>query len=152
MQILQRSFRASTVMSSMKLPRGKFRAMANLMLNDVKLKVIIDSFGISTRTAYVWRMKVYAVAFEIQKKTMLSGKCWIYAAWMAFKTSVREGGIGGKDRPSGIVLLPDEGRFQGKGQIPRGLASNVFVDCPIVYLFPSFSLQTINHNSFQQGI
>ena len=67
----------STVMSSMKLPRGKFRAMANLMLNDVKLEAIIDSVGISSRTAYVWRMKIYAAAFEIQKGAMLSGKCWI---------------------------------------------------------------------------
>ena len=56
----------STVMSSMKLPREKFRAMANLMLNDVKLEAIIDSVGISSRTAYVWRMKIYAAVFEIQ--------------------------------------------------------------------------------------
>ena len=83
----------STVMSSMKLPREKFRAMANLMLNDVKLKAIIDSVGVSTRTAYVWRMKIFAAAFEIQKGATLSGKCWIYAAWIAFKSSVREGGI-----------------------------------------------------------
>ena len=74
-----RSFRpsTSTVMSSTKLPREKFRAMANLMLNDVKLEAIIDSVGISTRTAYVWRMKVYAAAFEMQKGATLSGKCWI---------------------------------------------------------------------------
>ena len=46
----RRSFRASisTVMSSMKLPREKFRAMTNLMLNDVKLDAIIDSVGISS--------------------------------------------------------------------------------------------------------
>ena len=74
-----RSFRASTstVMSSMKLDRERFRKMANLMLNDVKLEAIIDSVGISTRTAYVWRMKVYAAAFEMQKGATLSGKCWI---------------------------------------------------------------------------
>ena len=54
-----RSFRASigTVMSSAKLPRAKFRAMANLMFNDVKLEAICDVVGISTRTACVWRMK-----------------------------------------------------------------------------------------------
>ena len=41
----RRSFRASTstVMSSMKLPREKFRAMANLMPDDVKLDAIIES-------------------------------------------------------------------------------------------------------------
>ena len=75
----RRSFRpsTSTVMSSMKLDRERFRKMANLMLNDVKLEAIIDSVGISSRTAYVWRMKVFAAAFEMQKSTMLSGKCWI---------------------------------------------------------------------------
>ena len=75
----RRSFRpsSSTVMSSMKLDRERFRKMANLMLNDVKLEAIIDSVGISSRTAYVWRMKVFAAAFEMQKSTMLSGKCWI---------------------------------------------------------------------------
>lgn len=61
----------------MKLTREKFASMANLMLNDVKLEAIIDSVGISSRTAYVWRMKMYAAAFEIQKGAMLSGKCWI---------------------------------------------------------------------------
>lgn len=61
----------------MKLDRERFRKMANLMLNDVKLEAIIDSVGISSRTAYVWRMKVFAAAFEMQKSTMLSGKCWI---------------------------------------------------------------------------
>ena len=64
-----RTFSASTstVMSSMKLDRERFRAMANLMLNDVKLRAICDSVGISSRTAYVWRMKIYTAAFEMQK-------------------------------------------------------------------------------------
>ena len=48
--------------------------MASLLLNDVKFKVMIDSVGISSRTAYVWRMKVYAAAFEIQKGPMLFGE------------------------------------------------------------------------------
>ena len=43
----------ATVMSSTKLPKAKFRAMVNLMLNDVKLEAIADSVGISSRTAYV---------------------------------------------------------------------------------------------------
>ena len=61
----------------MKLTREQFRAMANLMLNDVKLEAIMDSVGISSRTAYVWRMKVYTAAFEIQKSSTLSGKVWL---------------------------------------------------------------------------
>ena len=75
----RRSFRPSTltVMSSKKLSKAKFRAMANLMLNDVKLEAIIDSVGISSRTAYVWRMKIYTAAFEIQKTAMLSREVWL---------------------------------------------------------------------------
>ena len=67
----------ATVMSSMKLSRERFRAMANLMLNDVKLEAIMDSVGMSSRTAYVWRMKIYTAAFEIQKSAMLSEKVWL---------------------------------------------------------------------------
>ena len=75
----RRPFRpsTSTVTSSTKLPRGKFRAMANLTPNDAKPEAIVDSVGISSRTAHVWRMKAFAAAFEVQKSTMLSGKCWI---------------------------------------------------------------------------
>ena len=71
----RRSFRASTstVMSSMKLDRERFRKMANLMLNDVKLKAIIDSVGISTRTAYVWRMKIYGAALRYRKRPCCRG-------------------------------------------------------------------------------
>ena len=36
----------------------------------------------------------------------------------------------GQDRPSGIVLLPDEGQFQGKRPIPRGLIVTRFVNTP----------------------
>lgn len=99
----RRSFRASTltVMSSMKLDRERFRKMANLMLNDVKLKAIIDSVGISTRTAYVWRMKIYGAAFEIQKKAMLSGECWIDEALVPVNEGVCFRLEGGK-KPRGV--------------------------------------------------
>ena len=91
----------STVMSSMKLGRERFRKMANLMLNDVKLKAIIDSVGVSTRTAYVWRMKIFAAAFEIQKGATLSGKCWIDEALVP----VNEGicfRLGSGKKPRGV--------------------------------------------------
>ena len=94
----------STVMSSMKLARERFRRMANLMLNDVKLRAIMDSVGISSRTAYVWRMKVYTAAFEMQKGAMLSGKCWIDEALVPVN--------------DGICF-----RFEG-GKKPRGCSRN----------------------------
>ena len=94
----------STVMSSMKLARERFRRMANLMLNDVKLRAIMDSVGISSRTAYVWRMKVYTAAFEMQKGAMLSGKCWIDEALVPVN--------------DGICFM-----FEG-GKKPRGCSRN----------------------------
>ena len=94
----------STVMSSMKLARERFRRMANLMLNDVKLRAIMASVGISSRTAYVWRMKVYTAAFEMQKGAMLSGKCWIDEALVPVN--------------DGICF-----RFEG-GKKPRGCSRN----------------------------
>lgn len=102
----RRSFRpsTSTVMSSMKLTREQFRAMANLMLNDVKLEAIMDSVGISSRTAYVWRMKVYTAAFEIQKSSTLSGKVWLDEALIPVN-----GGI--------AYRFPD-------GRKPRGVSRN----------------------------
>lgn len=66
-----------TVMSSLKLEPWRLRLMVNLMANDTKLKAISDAIHASTRTVYVWRMKVYAVAAEIQKSVRLSGKVWI---------------------------------------------------------------------------
>ena len=90
----------ATVMSSMKLTRERFRRMANLMLNDVKLKAIIDSVGISSRTAYIWRMKIYTAAFEAQKSAMLSGKCWIDEALVPVNDGVCFRFAGGK-KPRG---------------------------------------------------
>lgn len=99
----RRSFRpsTSTVMSSKKLPRPKFRAMANLMLNDVKLEAIIDSAGISSRTAYVWRMKIYTAAFEIQKTAMLSGKVWLDEALIPVNDGIAYRFPSGK-KPRGV--------------------------------------------------
>ena len=98
-----RSFRVSTgtVMSSAKLSRAKFRAMLNLMLNDVKLDAICDAVGISSRTAYVWRMKVYTAAFEMQKSAILSGKCWIDEALVPVNDGIAYRFPGGK-KPKGV--------------------------------------------------
>lgn len=76
-----------TVMHSRKLEEGEFRAMVNLMVNDTKLKAICDSVGISSRTAYVWRMKIYTAAMEIQESSMLSGKVWIDEKLVPIKSS-----------------------------------------------------------------
>ena len=91
----------ATVMSSTKLPKAKFRAMVNLMLNDVKLEAIADSVGISSRTAYVWRMKVYTAAFEAQKGAMLSGKVWLDEALIPVNEGIAYRFPSGK-KPRGV--------------------------------------------------
>lgn len=102
-QNCNRSFSRTTgtVASSRKLGEGDFTAMLNLMINDVKLKAIIDSVGISSRTAYVWRMKVYTAAFELQKAAMLSGKVWIDEAFVPINEGSTFRFMDGK-RPRGV--------------------------------------------------
>lgn len=101
-----------TVVFSKKLPEGAFRAMLNLMINDVKLKAIADSVGISSRTAYVWRMKVYTAAHELQKTLILSGKVWI---------------------DEGLVPLNEGATFRfADGKKPRGVSRNqVVIACAV---------------------
>ena len=48
-----------------------------MIIVDTKLEAISDVLKISRRTAYMWRMKLYKVAGEVIKNTMLSEKVWI---------------------------------------------------------------------------
>ena len=67
----------NTVFSSTKLDKNTLRRLIILIIDDTKLEAISDVLKISRRTAYMWRMKLYKVAGEIVKNTMLSGKVWI---------------------------------------------------------------------------
>ncbi len=89
-----------TVFFSRKMPEGKLRMMTNLMPNDTKLKAIADCVGLSSKTVYLWRMKVFAAAFEIQKGAMLSGTVWIDEKSMPVNESM-------------IVRLPSGKRMRG---------------------------------------
>ncbi len=101
-----------TVFFSRKLPADKLRKMANLMINDTKLKAISDSVGISSKTAYIWRMKIYTAAYEMQKSAMLSGEVWIDEK-----------------------LIPVNGRLEFRfagGKKPRGVSRNqICVACAV---------------------
>lgn len=55
----------------------KLNLLINLMVNDTKLKVIPDGVGVTQSTAYLWRIKAYAVCGEIKKGAMLSGEVCI---------------------------------------------------------------------------
>ena len=67
----------NTVFSSTKLDKNTLRRLISLIIDDTKLEAISDVLKISRRTTYMWRMKLYKVAGEIVKNTMLSEKVWI---------------------------------------------------------------------------
>ena len=64
----------NTVFSSTKLDKNTLRRLISLIIDDTKLEAISDVLKISRRTTYMWRMKLYKVAGEIVKNTMLSEK------------------------------------------------------------------------------
>ena len=66
-----------TIFSSTKLDRETLRKLIILIIDDTKIETIMDVLSISSRTAYMWRMKIYKVAGQIIKDTMLSNKVWI---------------------------------------------------------------------------
>ena len=91
---------------------GETQGDGNLTLNDTKLKAICDPVGISSRTAYVWRMKVYSSALRIQERSVLSGTVWIDEKLIPVNKS-------------GELRLPN-------GKKPRGMSRNqVVVACAV---------------------
>lgn len=66
-----------TIFSSTKLDEDTIRKLIILILDDTKIETIMDVLSISSRTAYMWRMKIFKVAGEMIKGTMLSNKVWI---------------------------------------------------------------------------
>ena len=65
------------VMYKKKLNREIFRKLVSLIIDDTKIQTICDVLHISSRTAYIWRMKIYECAHQLTKSTLLSGKVWI---------------------------------------------------------------------------
>ena len=66
-----------TIFSSAKLERNKLRTLIIFVIHDTKIKTIMDALSISSRTAYMWRMKIYKVASEMAKEIKLSNIVWI---------------------------------------------------------------------------
>lgn len=63
----------NTVMYKKKLKKEVFRKLVSLILDDTKIQTICDVLHISSRTAYMWRMKIFKEAGEIVKNIRLSG-------------------------------------------------------------------------------
>lgn len=68
---------SSSIFHGQKLNEKTLRKIINLMLNDTKLIAIADVLKLSSRTVYMWRMKIYKVAGEIIKSMMLQDYVWI---------------------------------------------------------------------------
>lgn len=68
-----------TPFSSAKLGRAKLEAVLSMTVRDCTVGDAADIAKVSTRTAYVWRMKAFTAAAERQKTAMLSGKACAFA-------------------------------------------------------------------------
>jgi hypothetical protein len=60
----------------MKLPPRKFELLVSLMLRDSTLETVSEVLGVSSKTAYLWRLKLFSCFAEFQKGSILSGKVW----------------------------------------------------------------------------
>ena len=66
-----------TIFSSTKLDKDTLRKLIIMIIDDTKIETIMDVLSISSRTAYMWRMKIYKVAGQITKDAMLSNIVWL---------------------------------------------------------------------------
>lgn len=66
-----------TIFSSAKLGKETLRKLIIMVIDDTKIETIMDVLSISSRTAYMWRMKIYKVAGQMIKNTMLSDVVWL---------------------------------------------------------------------------
>ena len=69
--------KTGTIFSSRKLDDEKFKRLLHHIIRDSTLKTISEILNISSRTAYVWRMKVYSCLSKYFDHIELSEKVWI---------------------------------------------------------------------------
>lgn len=74
-----RSFtpKTGTIMSSTKLEGKKLKLILSMIIRDCTIATICDCARVSSRTAYIWRMKVFEAVAKEQDSSMLSGRVWI---------------------------------------------------------------------------
>ena len=66
-----------TIFSSAKLGKETLRKLIIMVIDDTKIETIMDVLSVSSRTAYMWRMKIYKVAGQMTKDAMLSNVVWL---------------------------------------------------------------------------
>lgn len=67
----------NTFLSSSKKNVFMWREFIKYMINEATLKAIRDYLKISSKTAYMWRVKLYKCFSNYQESTILSGNVWI---------------------------------------------------------------------------
>ncbi len=76
-----------TCFCSCKLPDAKIRLLLSMTFEDCLEEQICNVVGVSSRTAYVWRMKVYDVASRFVAGTRLSGTVWFDETFVSVNAS-----------------------------------------------------------------
>jgi len=76
-----------TCFSSCKLPDGKIRLLLSMTFEDCLEEQICNVVGLSSRTVYVWRLKIYDVASRFIAGTRLSGKVWFDETFVSVNAS-----------------------------------------------------------------
>ncbi len=69
--------RSNTIFSSAKLTSSQLHLLVTLMIDEAKLSIIKDALHLSSKTVYLWRMKMFKACSELNKQALLKGKVWI---------------------------------------------------------------------------
>ena len=76
-----------TCFSSCKLPDEKMRLLLSMTFEDCLEEQICNVAGLSSRTVYVWRMKIYDVASRFVSGARLSGRVWFDETFVSVNAS-----------------------------------------------------------------
>ena len=76
-----------TCFSSCKLPDWKMRLLPSMTFEDCLEEQICKVVGLTSRTVYVWRMKIYDVASRFVSGARLSGKVWFDETFVSVNVS-----------------------------------------------------------------
>ena len=68
---------SSTIFHSQKLKTKTLRRLLALIIRDATVDDMVELLGISSRTAYMWRIKVYKCLENYQNSVILSNNVWI---------------------------------------------------------------------------
>lgn len=92
--------RTQTIFHGQKLDEDRLRQLIILILRDTKLIAIMDALNLSSRTVYMWRMKIYKVAGKLIENVMLCDIVWIDELLIPVNQSM-------------IITKPDGNKFRG---------------------------------------